>query len=238
MRDINKAIEYEKEYQAARVNGEYPFHLVDKIKECGFESIKEYHELKKTHQFEQLNFEYIETNPRECLKDVFKVMALGKTCFLFSDTDETFVFNGNANYNQDYCLNHNIPIYPIQTSGGTIVSSKGDLSFGVCCPKTNGIDRNYVLNGLKNVLQKHTAAIVTVDGNDILVGDKKVIGSASYWQNNVFMFVCHISFCDNTELISNICITSKVGKTVGYIDFMTREEFKQGVSEWLLTNSI
>lgn len=47
MGDIVKAIEKEKEYLEYRKQGKEPFHLVDAIKECGFESLDEYFEEKK-----------------------------------------------------------------------------------------------------------------------------------------------------------------------------------------------
>lgn len=233
--DIRKAIEIEKHYLECRIKGEHPYHLAEKIRKCGFTKLEDYYEKKKNYLFSQLNFEYIETTQEKCLKDVFKAIEERKTCFLFADTEKTFVFNGTAKLNKDYCNKYDIPVYPIETRGGTIISSVGDLSLGICCPKSIGIDRKYILNEIKDILQRYTKLSVTVNGNDILVDGKKVIGSSSYSKNEVFMFVCHISFNDNKKLISNICITSKVSKEVGYIDFMTNKQFRQEVSKWLQT---
>ena len=38
-KDIIKAIEIEKHYLECRMKNEYPFNLIDKIKECGFENL-------------------------------------------------------------------------------------------------------------------------------------------------------------------------------------------------------
>ena len=236
--DIQKAIQYEKTYQEARVKWEYPYHLIDKIQECGFETIKDYRTQKTKYLFESLEFLYIPTTQYECLNDVFKVIKEKTTCFLFADTEQTFIYHGTADYNKDYCTNNNILIYEIQTDGGTIISTEGDLSLGICCPIIPGVDAQYILNQLKNILQKHTHLLVEVKRNDILVNNKKILGSSTYPKEDMLMFVCHVSFKDNQELISNICVSNKIGKEVGYIDFLSREKFKQEVSEWLLTHSI
>ena len=233
MGDIVKAIEKEKEYISYRMKGEEPFHLVDAVNECGFADLTDYFEVKRKYDFKQMKFEFIEKKPSECIQEVFRMMAAKVTGVLFVDSDSTFVFNGTANYNQDYCTKENIPVFPIGTNGGTIVCTDGDFSIGICFPTSAGLNYADILKAIKDILQKHTERIVTVNGNDVLVDKMKVLGSAHYDGNDVFMFVAHLSFSDKAELISNICTTTKIGKDVGSIDFMTRTDFKQGVSEWL-----
>ena len=238
MKDIIKAIEIEKTYLDCRLKGEYPFHLVDKIKECGFEDISEYFNEKRKHQLTNINFEYIEKEPKECITEVLHMIDEKVTGILFVDTDSLFIFNGNSEYNEEYCNKNSIPVYPIYTNGGTIVSQAGDFSLGVCCPNNIKIDATFILNCIKDILQKYTNKVITIEGNDLLVDGKKVSGSAVYDKDEMFMFVAHFSFNDSINLINNICKPNKIGKTVGYIDFIDREIFKKEVKSWLQVHSI
>lgn len=238
MTNIVKAIEKEKEYLSYRMKNEEPFHLVDAVRECGFETLDKYFKAKKEYEFSKIKFSYIEKKPAECIEEVLRMIATQIVGVLFVDSEETFVFNGTAEYNKEYCQEHNIPVFPIQTAGGTIVCTAGDFSFGICCVSKMGIDAQTILSNIKNILQGYTKEIVLVDGNDILIDGKKVLGSAVYNKNNMFMFVAHVSFSDKKNLISHICTTTKVGKTVGYIDCINRDVFKQEVSKWLRVHSI
>ena len=240
MSDIVKAMDIENEYQVCRANGRYPYHLLDKIKDCGFESLEEYFETKRDYQFNHLDFTFIEVSQEEIIPEIKRILAQKLTGVQFFDSPVTCVFNGfsgDASFNLEYCIKNDIVVLPLLTGGGTIVHQAGDFSWGVCCPSDININSQYILDGVRNILQKYTDKNVAVDGNDILVDGNKVCGSTTYNNNGTFLFVSYYSFNDKTELISNIC--NKVsGKIPGYIDFMTKAEFKQEVSKWLRVNSI
>ena len=239
MKDIEKAIEIEKTYLEHRMKGEYPFHLVDKVKECGFESLDEYFEAKKKYRLNKLDFEFIEQEPITGILKCIELFSQQKAFVLFANSDIPFVFLGeNGVIDSEYCNKNNIPIVPIFTGGGSIVNLEGDFSFAVCCPVNIIDDANYILKEVSTLLQKYTDKEIAVDGNDILIDGKKVCGSATYKKHNYFMFVGYFSFSDKTDLISNICKTTKTGKDVGYIDFINRDAFRKEVSEWLKVHSI
>jgi len=241
MGDIIKAIEVEKEYLECRMKNEEPFHLVDKIKECGFEDLNDYFVIKKMYSFGRMNFQFIEKDPVDCIEEVLRMINENVTGVLFVNSNETFVFNGSKgenSFNEDYCIENNIPIYPIQTGGGTIVSTTGDFSLGICVPKDTGINTLFILNRLKNILTKYTDKNIVIDNNDILVDGKKVCGSAIYSYNGMFMFVGYFSFNDKSELIRNICANSNSIKEPSYIDFMLRDDFRNEVTAWLQELSI
>ena len=170
MKDIEKAIEVEKYYLECRMKNEYPFHLVDKVKECGFESLNEFQEVKKDYLFNQIEFRQVIQPMPEGVSEIFKMIQTNKPGVLFVDWNETYVVAANQgleSYNKEYCEEHNITVFPLHTSGGTIVGSIGDFSLGVCYPNNIGITSDYILNKVKDILQKYTKCIVTVDGNDI-----------------------------------------------------------------------
>ena len=181
-----------------------------------------------------LDFTYIEKEPKDCIAECLRMINEKVTGVLFVDTNETFVFKGTSNkdFNEEYCIENNIPVYPIYAKGGSIVSMKGDFSFGVCLPKKFvGIRIDFVMRKVKEILSKHTDN-VEMNGNDIMIDGKKLLGSTQYEMNDMFMWVGHFSFTDSTELIKNLC---PVGvKEPSFISCLSREQFKQEVLEWLV----
>lgn len=233
MADIVKAIEKEKEYLSYRMKGEEPFYLIDAIKECGFESLAEYFEQKKIYELSNLSFEVIETTPAKAIGDVLKTMAERKTAVLFANTEYTLVWNGdNSTFNEAYCDECGIPVYPLQTGGGTIVSTAGDLNIGICVPKSTCIDATFILHRFADIFRKYTYKTVEVNGNDIMVNGYKVLGSSTYEHNGMFMFITPVSLSEKAELIASICQRHSE-KQPAHIDFMSAYSLRSEVLEWL-----
>lgn len=233
MADIVRAIAKEKEYLKYRMRGEEPFHLVDAVKECGFESLSDYFKAKTKYKFNSLKFVFIEKKPSECIDYFFEMMNSKETGVVFIDSDRTFVFSGESKpYNVEYCEKHSIPIYPLYTPGGAIVSTEGDFSIGICYPETVGAEVEFILSNLKSIFSKYIEG-VTVNGNDILINGKKICGSIMYRRNGMKCFACHFSFKDNSELIEKICNVSGSIKIPTVIDGLTVAMFKKELREWL-----
>lgn len=233
MRDILKAIEKEKEYLSYRMAGKEPFHLVNAVKACGFDSLDAYFTAKKDYELSQLSFEVIETTPAMAIADVLNAITRKKTAVLFADTEYTLVWNGNGGaFNESFCEDCGIPVYPLHTGGGTIVSTKGDLNIGICVAQSVGIDAKFVLSGFAEIFRKHTDKTVEVDGNDLLVDGKKVLGSATYNSNGMFVFITPVSMSEKTELIADICLKHSE-KQPAHIDFMDNDTLRREVAEWL-----
>ena len=235
--DIIGAMNKEREYLSFRVKGEEPFHLVDAVKEYGFDSLKAFFDAKRDYGLSQLRFEVVEKTPEDAIAGCFDLIENRKTAVLFVESDKTFVWNGNSgDYNAEYCAECGIPIYPIYASGGTIVSTPGDLSIGICLPETIRANSTYILNKFAEIFRRYTHELVEVFGNDIIVGGVKVIGSSEYYRNDVFMWVALISLSDKTELIHEICRKHST-KQPGYIDFMTAAQLREEVEKWLKIDS-
>lgn len=232
MKDIIGAIEKEKEYLSFRMSGEEPFHLVDAVREFGFESLEEYFKAKRDYEFSQLKFEIIEAEAPEAIEVIQNTMLQGKTALLFAKTEFTLVWNGNGGaVNKEYCTECGIPIYPFYTGGGTIVSTPGDLNLGICYPKSDLLDSRYILEKFASLFKKYTSKTVLVSGNDILIGENKILGSATYVKNDMFMFVASVSLSEKGELISSICQKHST-KIPGHIDFIDAENLKIEVEKW------
>ena len=91
MKDIVKAIEKEQEYLEYRMKGQEPYHLVDAIKELGFENLAEYFKTKKDYNFKSLQFEIIEESPFNAIEEVLNIIKEQKTAVLFVPTHFTFI---------------------------------------------------------------------------------------------------------------------------------------------------
>lgn len=233
MNDIVKAIEKEKEYLSYRMKDQEPYSLQDALKEYGFESLNKYFEAKKNYEFSNLPFVVIETTPIKAISEVLKAILEKKIAILFADTTNTIVWNGdNSKFNEIYCLTHGIPVLPLQTVGGTIVSTKGDLNIGICFPRSLDISATDILKSFANIFRKYTDKEVEVEGNDIIVDGYKVMGSTYYFTKETLMFITPVSLTEKTELINNICLKQS-SKTPSHIDFMTSELLRQEVLEWL-----
>lgn len=234
-KDIIKAMEIEQTYLHHKLIGEKTFNLIDEIQKYGFESLEEYFDAKKTYQLSKLEFTVKNINPDEVVDELKIVFENNTTGLWLCDHPKTYVFggiNGLENYNENYCIENNITVYPYLSGGGIIVHQDGDFTYGLSCPANLNIDANYILKRTSEILQKYTDKKVTVNGNDILVDMLKVSGSTSYKQNGLFLILVYFSFNDKTKLINNIC-NKKSDKIPGYIDFITREELKQEVLKWL-----
>lgn len=234
MADIAKAVEKEQEYLAYRMKGEEPFHLIDAVKECGFDSLAEYFEAKKHYEFEHLDFEVFDVDPEGIgIYYVSKCILEKRTAYIPIDVKYTFVWVGDGSaYNAQYCSDCGIPVYPIHSQGGAIVNAKGDFNVAIIVPNSIGVNAQYFLEKLAGIFQEHTDREIKVVGNDVMLDGQKVLGSSTATNNGMFSFVAAVSLVDKTELISQIC-TKHSEKIPAYIDFMTCDELEREVAKWL-----
>ena len=233
MKDIVGAMAKANEYLKYRKKGEEPFHLVDAVREFGFESLKEYFEAKRDYEFSQLEFEMIETTPGKYIERLFEIINEKKSSLLLCDVNETCVAHGNeCEFNTDYCTDCGFNMYPLYSGAGAIVFTPGDIAVGISLPEDPDLGKEYLLKGITSIISKYTDKTVEISGNDILVGGFKISGSTRYEQNNMLMLIFNLTFSDKSELIGNVCTKHSL-KQPGYIDFMTREDFRREVVKWL-----
>lgn len=232
MKDIIRAINIENEYIEQRLQGNEPYNLVDRIVECGFESLDDYFCGKLDYNLSVLNFNIYDRASDEGAQMTLDAIRNGVPLVVFGKAKSTNVYHGDESYNEEYCSAHHIPILDYNSHGGNIVLTDGDLAIGISIP-IKEISSEYILEHLAGILSKYIAD-VGVDNNDIMVNGFKVAGSAGYDFDNGIGFVIHFSFSDKSDLISNICIDDgKEHKRVGYLSGITTDVLRSEVIAWL-----
>lgn len=230
--------------QGIEINNQHIYNVINQIPEeisfneqiinLGFENLEDFFEQKKVFEMQQfLKGKVFITNPIDGLQ-----LIQNKNFGIISvDDDYTFVYKGNnkKEINIEYCQQNNISIYNYGTFGGAVVVSPGDYNIGVVIPTQLDLGSNFFLNNIALILNKYFEN-VKVDNNDILINDKKVLGSAGFGNEEFFFFVAQISFSDKFELIQRICgDIEEGGKQPGYIDpnILSAEQLKEELLSWL-----
>ena len=230
--------------QGIEINNQHIYNVINQIPEeisfyeqivnLGFKDLEDFFEQKKEYEMQQfLKGKVFVTNPIDGLQ-----LIQNKNFGIISvDDNYTFVYKGNnkKEINMEYCQQNNIPVYNYGTFGGAVVVSPGDYNIGVILPPTIEVNSNFFLNNIALILKKYFEN-VKVDNNDILIDNKKVLGSANFGNEEYFFFVAQISFSDKTELIQSICgDIDENGKQPGYINpnILSSNQLKEELLIWL-----
>ena len=230
--------------QGIEINNQHIYNVINQIPEeisfyeqivnLGFKDLEDFFEQKKEYEMQQfLKGKVFVTNPIDGLQ-----LIQNKNFGIISvDDNYTFVYKGNnkKEINMEYCQQNNIPVYNYGTFGGAVVVSPGDYNIGVILPSTIEVNSNFFLNNIDLILKKYFEN-VKVDNNDILIDNKKVLGSANFGNEEYFFFVAQISFSDKTELIQSICgDIDENGKQPGYINpnILSSNQLKEELLIWL-----
>lgn len=227
---IEDAIKAEKEYISLRLSGR-PVTL--DLTKFGYSDLNKYFEDKRKYRLKHCGIEVYETT-MDNIESRVEAAVVSKTPSLWIPTaDEVFVWHGNDPIDEKICKELGVHIYDMNYIGGTIVSGPEDLSFAVIVPESIDIGTSYILDKIKEIMSKYLDDVV-IDGNDILVGGLKVLGSMNRRVNGVYVFACQISYADRLDYIKRLCSKQSV-KTPGFINSMLlpKETLKNEVIAWL-----
>lgn len=112
----------------------------------------------------------------------------------------------NDRFNLDAAQTYDIEPYGVPVKGGTIVNNTGDIGFLFVTDDQYSIWERPLMTGLVDHLQKKYGIPCYIDGNDILVHNKKFVGTAAGFVNNKRVAAIFISMNNSTnEFINNIC---------------------------------
>lgn len=230
--------------QGIEINNQHIYNVINQIPEeisfneqiinLGFKDLEDFFEQKKEYEMQQfLKGKVFVTNPIDGLQ-----LIQNKNFGIISvDDNYTFVYKGNnkKEINMEYCQQNNIPVYNYGTFGGAVVVSPGDYNIGVVIPIKLNLNSTFFLNNIALILKRYFEN-VKVDNNDILIDNRKVLGSANFGNEEYFFFVAQISFSDKTELIQSICgDIDENGKQPGYINpnILSSNQLKEELLIWL-----
>lgn len=210
----------------------------DQILALGYKDIEEFFNEKAIHEMQETLRDDLYSTPMDELAYMVNTVLKNHDHGIISIyTDETCVCHGDnqaKTLNEEYCLEHNIPIYPYNSFGGNIVATPEDYGVLFVLPQSIDVSAKLILENITEILAKYFED-VEIQGNDILIDGKKVAGSGSFGNDEIFVMMLYFSMSDKGDLVYNICGEPVTGKTAGYIDpaILPGEQLKSEVLSWL-----
>lgn len=137
---------------------------------------------------------------------------------------------------KDFCKKNNIPTFYINRDGGAIVLFPGNIAIDAVYTTTSYQIEFDFLSAFKHFL-KDKGIEAVIDGNDLMVDDKKIIGTIGQVLPEPFLGLTYIgisiSINSDADLINKIC-TKPMVKIPGALSNygITTEEVMDWVLEW------
>ena len=106
-------------------------------------------------------------------------------CFFMWQVAPTVIFGRNQvvenEVNVAYCREKNIQMYRRKSGGGCVYADKGNVMLSYVCDGDNvGFTFNKFINMLLLMLRRLGVEATSTSHNDVMIGDKKVSGTAFY----------------------------------------------------------
>ncbi len=234
--------------QGIEINNQHIYNVINQIPEeisfykqiidLGFEDLEDFFNQKKEYEMQQcLRNKVIDVLPKDAMATFASFLKTKTYAIASIVTDQTCVHCGNdpnKTINVQYCKDNNIPIYPYDTFGGSIVVSKGDYTIILSVPEKINISSTFLLRNFEKILKKYFTNI-SIEGNDILYNNKKIAGSTNLSTEDSFSLSITFSMSPKDELIYNICGEPTTGKYPGYLDqnVLSTDKLKEELLTWL-----
>ena len=234
-KDIKRAIEQETLYLHKKFDEhDENAKIYNYIGPCGYDDVNEFYWDKQKYLFKTQTF-VIEEEPYIDLAFTEKYYKDGIPAFLYTiNCHEDYAFIPNDFENIEILEEHNLVPLKIgyDARNGVIISSSGDLRIYLIYDGNIEVPYDIFMKFLKDVLDEYYDNVV-VDNNDILINNKKVIGSVAFQYAGMNTIVFQCTFNDRVELIREICGTTP--KVPGFIDknIISPEILKDRFVEWL-----
>lgn len=235
MKDIANAYKAEQKYYKDK---EYlhsnVLNIMDYIGEYGYNTYEEYYEDSQIYKMKST--EYIIDEVDNVSEDCYvKYLQQRIPALVYNiHSDNNFAFVPNSFDKDELLAQYNIIPQRMNydANNGVIITADGDLKMVIIMPDDIDIDKKYFLYKLRDYLSNFFNDVI-IDNNDILINNKKVIGSGVTDINNMYVYMFQITFVDRTELIRQICTTSI--KEPGFIDsnILPQENLLNEIISWL-----
>ncbi len=213
--------------------------FIDQILNLGYKDLEEFFKDKAIYEMQQvLKGKLFSTSMEKLVPTLGSLIQASQCGILSIYTDKTCVCHGNNTakpLNEKYCEENNIPIYPYNSFGGNIVATKEDYGLVVILPSSIDLSQQLMLNEFIKILQKYFNNNFIIQDNDILMDNKKIVGSGNFGNNDISIMLFYFSMSDKGELIQNICGNPMTNKTPGHIDanILPTEQLVKELLSWL-----
>lgn len=150
--------------------------------------------------------ECIRVTMEEVTDVVRNIISEQKEAIVYCVQDSNWAIIGR-NGQEDIRKAENLKMKYVQVNneGGTIVTSPGDVDIGIF---TIGYYGNYLKDEIvEKIINKvgENGYAAVLDGNDVLINDRKVVGFGSRMFGKILYTAIQISVDANLDLIRNIC---------------------------------
>lgn len=232
MKDLIGAIAEEQAYVSDHMHG-VESSLLKRLSSYGYESLVDYFNDKRNHYFNEWIPEVYPIDVRTITTELENAVRNAKYGVYISTTDGLYAFHGSDEIDYALCDELGIQVAELYHNGGTIIGSPADLGIEIVAPRYIGLESAFILNKFYEIISQYVEN-VSIDGNDILVDGKKVMGSMQRNVGNVYVWAAQVSFGDYSDIIAQVCNKQSVKKP-SYIDsdLLTRDELEAEVLAWL-----
>lgn len=225
MTDIIKAIAKEAEYISYRMKNEEPFHLIDAIKECGFNTLEDYFSAKRNYQFSKMDIVKVESQDAVDTINHFIENQEHGIAYCVHDKKSVFV-SKSSEIDRDACVKLGYKVLETQHNGGAVVVNEGDMSV-IIFGETNN---DYMQNLASYLIGRYKAKGLNsnFDGNDVLIDGYKTSGLSATDYGNIQYSTIHIGINTNLDHIKAICRKPMKKVPKGLSEYgVTSEEIEQ-----------
>lgn len=225
MSNILGAIEKEKEYLSYRMKGEEPFHLVDAVKEYGFDSLDDYFAAKRRCEISQEPI--VKVPSKDAVTTIQDFIVNQKHGFAYCVHDEKLCFVASADaVNEDACAEYGYRVIDTKHTGGAVVVNKGDMSviyFG-------NVGNRVMLDFADYLIEQYKKRGLNAEyaDNDVLIDGYKISGLSATKYGNIQYSTIHIGVHTDVEQIRKICRKPMKKIPKGLSEYgITTEEIEQ-----------
>ena len=233
-KNLLEAMAMEKEYRKLRLDwkAKTAFGYHEKLKQLGFDNTSEYERAKDEHYLKDRPILVLEIGASEFLGKLKEAVIAQKETVFVVTPEKLLAWVGTDDYDRAYCDSHEIPVYEVGYSGGTIVTGVEDVAIGLLLKKKNIQD-----TFAKIIYEEISKYFPNAEwsGNDILVSGHKVLGIGTKAVGTMFLTTYQITFKTHPDAIKAICKKEmkKQPKGMAELGTVKRADLIKAIKRWL-----
>lgn len=237
MKDIAGAIAAEEQYIQDRIYNQMDVNIHNYLEPYGYTVLEEYFRDKHYYQLAHCGVEIKPCEVATCMSEMHTAVAQNIPGIWVPTVASGSIFAWHFEtypIDRELFTRYNIPIYEIDSVGGTIISGPEDISMCVAIPSSIDVGTVHIVNRLMQFLQTRIGpSDLDFTNNDILYKGRKVVGvSQKTLANGMFLFWGHISLVDRSPIVEEMGISrsEKLPGSIGHI--FTKDELMTDICSW------